>query len=241
MLILSIDVGIRNLALCLLDDSDNSIKNWDVSSVPSESDDGLFCALRDHLNERPWTLDADAILIERQPDRNKRIVSVMYFLQSYFTILAKAGARTHLWNPSLKVPDCQGKGTAMYRKRKNTAIERCRAFLEETWAVNGRWVSVFDESKKRDDLADSCLQALSYGQCPPTSEPKRTTPAKVRPRAPTEHQKKSRYSKSNLLWLYNYHKGTAEYEKAIVDNKRFQRDVQRYYKDMDSFISICCV
>ena len=35
-MILSIDVGIRNLAMCLYDDSTTEIVEWDVSGVPPE-------------------------------------------------------------------------------------------------------------------------------------------------------------------------------------------------------------
>ena len=234
MLILSIDVGIRNLAMCLIDESDKSIKHWDVSSVPSETDDGLFCALNEHLRDRPWTLDADVVLIEKQPDRNRRIVSCMYFLQSYFIILAKEGARTFLWNAALKVPDCQGKTAAAYRKRKNTAIERCRTFLENTWSVNGKWIEFFDTHRKKDDLADTVLQALSYENAPRAAAAAQKVSV-VRPRRPTEHQKKTRYSKSNLVFVYNHFVNTPEFEKNVKQNKRFNRDVARYYKDFTTF------
>ena len=41
-MILSIDVGIRNLAMCLLDeDHDNLVREWDVSGVPPEHKDGV--------------------------------------------------------------------------------------------------------------------------------------------------------------------------------------------------------
>ena len=35
-MILSIDVGIRNLAMCMLDETSNLIVQWDVSGVPPE-------------------------------------------------------------------------------------------------------------------------------------------------------------------------------------------------------------
>ena len=50
-MILSIDVGIRNLAMCMLDETSNLIVQWDVSGVPPEHKDGLFVSLRDHLDD----------------------------------------------------------------------------------------------------------------------------------------------------------------------------------------------
>ena len=52
-MILSIDVGIRNLAMCMLDETSNLIVQWDVSGVPPEHKDGLFVSLRDHLDDKP--------------------------------------------------------------------------------------------------------------------------------------------------------------------------------------------
>jgi len=57
-MILSIDVGIRNLAMCMLDETSNLIVQWDVSGVPPEHKDGLFVSLRDHLDDKPWILKA---------------------------------------------------------------------------------------------------------------------------------------------------------------------------------------
>ena len=86
-MILSIDVGIRNLAMCLLDEErENLVTEWDVSGVPPEHRDGLYVSMRDHLDARPWVLTAKTILIEKQPERNKKMISVMHFLHSYFII-----------------------------------------------------------------------------------------------------------------------------------------------------------
>ena len=79
LMILSIDVGIKNLAMCLLDeDRQNLVVEWDVSGVPPQHKDGVYVSLRKHLDERPWVLNAKTILIEKQPDRNKKMVSVMH-------------------------------------------------------------------------------------------------------------------------------------------------------------------
>ena len=64
-MILSIDVGIRNLAMCMLDETSNLIVQWDVSGVPPEHKDGLFVSLRDHLDDKPWVLQADTVLSNR--------------------------------------------------------------------------------------------------------------------------------------------------------------------------------
>ena len=53
-MILSIDVGIKNLAMCLLDEErQNLVVEWDVSGVPPQHKDGVYVSLRKHLDERP--------------------------------------------------------------------------------------------------------------------------------------------------------------------------------------------
>lgn len=51
-MILSIDVGIRNLAMCLLNETSNLVEEWDVSGVPPEHKDGIYVSLRKHLDEK---------------------------------------------------------------------------------------------------------------------------------------------------------------------------------------------
>ena len=58
-MILSIDVGIKNLAMCLLDeDKDNLVVEWDVDGIPPQHKDGVYVSMRDHLDARPWVLKA---------------------------------------------------------------------------------------------------------------------------------------------------------------------------------------
>ena len=200
-MILSIDVGIRNLAMCLIDDKSNIVQEWDVSGVPPEHKDGLYISLRDHLDARPWVLTANTILIEKQPDRNKKMISVMHFLHSYFIIRCPK-AETILYDARHKIPDVAGPGKAQYNKRKKVAIERCEAFIRDG-PTNAHWLETFQKSKKKDDLADTVMQALSFinrKEIVPASKKKKST--KLIARKPNENQKMTKYSKCNLIILY---------------------------------------
>ena len=227
-MILSIDVGIRNLALCLLDDkNDNLVRNWDVDGIPPESRHGIYVSLRDHLDARPWVLTADTVLIEKQPDRNKKMISVMHFLHSYFIIKCPK-AETILYDARHKIPDVAGPGKAQYVKRKKAAIERCQAFIQDG-TVNAHWLPVFEKSKKKDDLADTVMQALSFVnrvEVTPASKKKTT---KLVARRPNENQKRTKYSKSNLAWLY-LNKPECE---VLENNKRFMKDLRRYFTGIE--------
>lgn len=224
-MILSIDVGIKNLAMCMIDPETREIKKWDVSGVPPESADGLFVSLRKHLHERDWLSEARTVLIEKQPPKNKKMVTVENFLHAYF-IITNPEATTIIYDAKHKIPDVAGPGKAQYRKRKLTSIARCKEFIE-TGTINSHWLDEFNKSRKKDDLADTVMQALSYIHRRVADPPKKKKSEKVTPRRPTENQKETKYSKSNLLWLYKQ----GQYEK----DKRFMKDLKRYWKDIDEF------
>ena len=231
-MILSIDVGIRNLALCLLDeDRKNLVTEWDVDGIPPQHADGIYVSLRNHLDERPWVLTAKTILIEEQPSFNKKMVSVMHFLHAYFIIKCPK-AETIIYHASNKIPDISGPGKAQYNKRKKVAIQRCEAFIRSS-DVNAHWVDTFVKSKKKDDLADTVMQALSFvnrKEVIPASKKKKTT--KLVARRPNENQKMTKYSKSNLAWIY-LNKVECE---VLENNKRFMKDLKRYYRDVNELI-----
>ena len=150
-MILSIDVGIRNLAMCMLDETSNLIVQWDVSGVPPEHKDGLFVSLRDHLDDKPWVLQADTVLIEKQPDKNRKMKIVEHFLHAYF-VIRNPKAETIIYDARFKIPDFAGPGKVMYTKRKKASIERCQQFIWNN-TVNAHWIPIFNASKKKDDLA----------------------------------------------------------------------------------------
>lgn len=212
-MILSIDVGIRNLAMCFISD-DKKIEKWDVDGVPPEGGD-LYQLLNKHFKERPWTLDADTILIEKQPDKNRRMKSVENFIHAYFVI---HGKNTIIYDAKHKIPDIVGPGKIKYRQRKNASVERCLEFLKET----NQHVGFFKSHIKKDDLADTVMQALSYIDSKVTSKP--TVEKKKTPRKPTENQKETKYSKANLAWLVKNNK--------YLNDKRFDKDLKKYYKDI---------
>ena len=75
-MLISIDVGIKNLAMCFIDSDTKRIIEWEVASVPSERQGGLLHALKEHLDRREWLRDAKTVVIERQPDRNKKMKAI---------------------------------------------------------------------------------------------------------------------------------------------------------------------
>lgn len=224
-MILSIDVGIKNLAMCLIDDQ-KIVHHWDVSGVPPESSEGLFPCLAKHLNDRPWVLNADVVLIEKQPDRNRKMKMVEHFLQAYFVIKIP-DKEVIVYDARHKIPDVVGAGKVQYRRRKQTSIDRCKEFLERGPEGNRHWLETFKKSKKKDDLADTVMQALSFNRAIAKSDVSK----KVVARKPNENQKNTKYSKPNLVW---FHKNKTRQE--LESDKRFMKDLKRYYRDYEDFL-----
>jgi hypothetical protein len=221
-MILSIDCGIKNLAMCLIDPTDRKIHQWDVSGVPPLHADGVFPCLVRHLNERPWVLGANTVIIEKQPDRNRGMKAVENLLHTYF-LVKNPDRKVVIWDARHKVPDMAGAGAARYAQRKKASIERARKFIEAT-DVNKEWVPFFLKHSKKDDLSDSVMQALSFIDKRPAPNAPPAKPKKVTPRKPTENQARTKYSKANLAYLVKTN---------AKQDARFKKDLARYYRSID--------
>jgi Poxvirus A22 protein len=141
-MLLSIDVGIKNLAMCLINPDTRKISQWEVAGIPPLHADGIFPCMKKHLDERPWVLEAKTVLIEKQPDKNKGIKSVEHFLHTYFLMKDKT---VIIYDARFKIPDVAGPGKAKYIERKRVSVERCREFVKET---NADKLDYFEKHKK---------------------------------------------------------------------------------------------
>lgn len=223
-MLLSIDCGIKNLAMCLIDPETKKIHQWDVSGIPPQHADGLYPCFKKHLNERPWVLSANTVLIEKQPDKNRGMKTVENFLHAYFVI--QGDREVIIYDARHKIPDIAGAGKALYSQRKKASIERARKFIEDT-DVNRHWLEHFDKHKKKDDLADTVMQALSFVNRTVTIDQPKKEPV-FKPRKPTENQLRTKYSKANLAWIV---------KTGAKQDARFKKDLGRYYHSIDELKS----
>jgi len=219
MSLLSIDCGIKNLAMCLIDPQTKKIQKWDVSGVPPNHADGIFPCMVKHLKEKPWVLEASTVLIEKQPDRNRGMKGIENLLHTYFLVADKDVV---IWDARHKVPDMAGAGKAKYAQRKKASVERARKFIDST--INQEWIKFFDSHKKKDDLADTVMQALSYIDKRPAESETPKKEKKQVPRKPTENQTRTKYSKANLAYLV---------KTGAKQDARFKKDLARYYRNLE--------
>lgn len=157
MYVLSFDVGLKNLAFCLFDNSNNRILDWNVTEVPTSSISKLLV----FLNEcNFWNFDIDVVVIEKQPSKNVKMrimenMLLVYFNMKHIKQVCSFSAKHKLGDLGKTV-----KGVKNYNLRKKMAVTMCTTFLEQ----NDTFRSFFEKHTKKDDLADSLLQALAYSK-----------------------------------------------------------------------------
>ena len=187
MKVLSFDVGIVNLAYCILDSETNSITHWEIieltkkgntfsAHIASSGIAELYLTLINELDKRPHLLETNVVVIEKQPSFNPKMRIVAGCLQTYFYIRGVVDRPTNpissveFFSPKHKLKCYDGPALDIsrngkivkgkYAQTKKMAIEIARVKLEEYNQTT--WVDFFEKNKKKDDLSDCYLQALTY-------------------------------------------------------------------------------
>jgi hypothetical protein len=156
--VIAIDVGIKNLGICVFDFASAKFVFWDnVSLVPNgryiPSNNVQY--VRDFISRHQHFFDeASCVLVERQMRCNMRIIeSVLQTL--YFDICIVINAR------SIKAH--YGIGTKNYRMNKERAVEWADQFVKNnSVAFAPGATSAFETKTKKDDIADSLLMITYY-------------------------------------------------------------------------------
>lgn len=156
---LSFDVGIKNLAYCLIND-ERDILSWKKINLVPESTRNVknmsTAKIIDTLILKLETIDKkesyDVVLIENQPAlKNPKMKAIASTIYAFFKI---QGAETHFISPSRKL---KGAAKMNYAQRKTKAVDKTKGLIKNT-----DWFTFFMANKKKDDLADCYLQALAF-------------------------------------------------------------------------------
>ena len=191
MKVLSFDVGIVNLAYCIIEkngDEEPKILHWEIIELSKKGNTfsahiatsgiaELYLTLINQLDQRPHLCDIDIVLIEKQPSFNPKMRIIAGCLQTYFYIRgvvdkpADKIRSVEFFSPKHKLKCYDGpeldisskngkivKGKYAQTKKMGVAIAKTK--LEDY--NESEWVKVFENSKKKDDLSDCYLQALTY-------------------------------------------------------------------------------
>ena len=199
MIYISFDIGVKNLALCILRQTEIlEILDWRIIALASCKKEikGI-----DDISERIYIeMDniigglknkginmIDYVLIENQPSNLNGIMkTIQHIIYGYFSLVKywdKEVGNVVLVNASLKTKNHtyvinmeanaanaanaadggearnkKGFRRDKYKNNKMLSIELCREYISENEQLKKR----FNENKKKDDLSDACLQAVSY-------------------------------------------------------------------------------
>jgi len=191
MIYISFDIGIKNLALCILKKTDKiEVLDWRIIAI-AESKKELKGI--DDISERVYNeMDIivgflkeaninmiDYVLIENQPSNLNGIMkTIQHIIYNYFNLIkhwdkevdnvvlvnASLKSKTHEYVPEIKYEESESKKNAKNFRRskyvynKKLSIDICQNYIKN----NERLRDIFVNNKKKDDLSDACLQAVSY-------------------------------------------------------------------------------
>jgi len=187
MKILSFDVGVINLAYCIFDTITKKILYWEIinneiknfnAKISSSGVSDLYINLIKNLDQRPHLLDVDIVLIEKQPSFNPKMRIIAGCLQTYFYIRGVVDKSesvkiksVEFFSPKNKLKcyigpelDISKNGKIVkgkYAQTKKMGVLIARSKLEENEETE-TMCTLFENSKKKDDLSDCYLQALTY-------------------------------------------------------------------------------
>jgi hypothetical protein len=214
MIILSFDVGIKNLAYCVLDLDTKIVLAWEVYDVAAGNPSRDLCLdLATSLNDRYAAFrDVSAVLIERQPGKNRKAKSMEAYLHMYFVVKEK---RVIVYDASRKLENEPYYDKGSYYQRKKTAVRLAAEFLNSN-PQSPELTRMYTGSRKKDDLSDCLLQALSFEkrQAMVTKVP--SVAVVIKARKPTARQIETRkYTRNNIKYLID-HLDDADNNKVMI-------------------------
>jgi hypothetical protein len=170
MKIVSIDVGIKNLAFCLIDEKLH-IYDWKVVDISTDCKkcniealaDNIYKGLDTHMEN--WK-DVDHVLIENQPVlKNPTMKTVQILVYGYFHSLKMRGHSLDVRFISAKSKlAVAGVVPCTKYKSKYSNTKMSSVLTTEHYLRDHEMRDFFSELKKKDDLSDCFLQAVYFIQ-----------------------------------------------------------------------------
>lgn len=188
MLYVSFDIGVKNLAMCILHEKPNDLrvidwriialadKNEKIKGGTNELAERLYVELDNvigELNDNGFN-KIDIVLIENQPSNlNGVMKTVQLLIYSYFNLLKhweNNVEEVNMISATLKlqnhtyIPENRKENTIKFKRReqyvnnKKDGIELCEYYINNDEYLK----EYFKTHKKKDDLSDCALQAISY-------------------------------------------------------------------------------
>ena len=170
--VLSFDVGIKHMSLCLVDfSSAYCIRKWKTFPLGGKSIGDVTCSLINALRNEDVGI-VDHVLIEQQVERNIQMKVLSHVLQTFYICESKVPPlNIHFIPPKNRFQSTNMKynETVMNIKKKmelsshisrkefkQLSVEVCRE------VVPAEWKPFFENTVKKDDLSDCFLQFYTW-------------------------------------------------------------------------------
>jgi hypothetical protein len=150
--VIAIDVGIRNMGLCVYDFMENKVIFWTNTCLTNERyiPSHNVAYVRDYvLKYREYFDNACMVVVERQMQTNMRIIEAL-FQQCFYDKCVVISPRSCKAHYGLCMKD--------YKANKVAAIAWADAFTANNKAV----VPEFTWTNKKDDMADALMLVMYY-------------------------------------------------------------------------------
>ena len=211
--VLSIDVGMKNLAVCLLN-GPVQIELWEVFNIGDTRDMTRFLSntvkILDENPEIYNTKRIKTVLIEKQPSFNPKMRAIASALHMYFVI--KGFKNIKQYSAKYKLQMCKSDkvytDSTKYAKNKKRSVDTTVYYLEKEPSLRV-WREKFRAAKKKDDFADSFLQGVSFYKiyCAASRTMKKPTHLSI---------KNGNLDDNHFNWFYNT--WIQEHETCLLNN-----------------------
>lgn len=178
MKILSIDIGTKNFAYCILDGT--VITHWEVINLKASTARDATSSMINTFNNRQYVYDVDVVLIESQEAATSKMKRISNAVQSHFETVRIYRQFTKYsieWSSGdVKLRVYKGpeiwkplKARSGYSHNKKLGVEHTKALLHEE-TENESFYKWFMTLGKKDDAADCYLQAKYRAMCHETPQ-----------------------------------------------------------------------
>tara|TARA_A100001015_G_scaffold318159_1_gene437145 strand:+ start:96 stop:686 length:591 start_codon:yes stop_codon:yes gene_type:complete len=173
----SFDVGLKNMSMCVIDFHNNDfiIRKWNIISIKGKN-------ISEYTNDTIEKLRLhnfgclDYVLIEQQINRNTQMKVISHIIQSYFVCEVKIPPSRILFvSPKKRVENLSIEYAAVVANVKNELqlenvysrkeFKNLSIGIAEKYLLsekNAYWRDFFNLQSKKDDYADSLVQAIAW-------------------------------------------------------------------------------
>ena len=151
----------------ILCSSHSKLKQYPNKCKKIKSDNSVYNIgkkMVEELDKYPDFLESSDVIVENQPSlKNPTMKSIQMMVYSYFLIRGKC-EKLEMINARNKLKVYKGPKISCdikdkYKRNKFLAIEYCKEMIKNE---KKEFIELYNNSKKKDDLADSYLQGIYY-------------------------------------------------------------------------------